>query len=111
MGFSAYVEWYGVLLLDIGSSGSHPLDPIQHYLLRALDASVLSLRPCGKMNEGIKSPSLMITPNNKMFGFFLSQYMFWEHNKPMVVLCLLSELGRNLSHLRKTKACSIGELA
>ena len=34
LGYPACVAWFSVLLLDIGSSSTHPLDPRQHYLLQ-----------------------------------------------------------------------------
>ena len=32
--------WHRVLLLDVGSSSSHPLNPGQHYFLQALDVDL-----------------------------------------------------------------------
>ena len=62
------VVWYRVLLSDVRSSSSHPLNPEQCYLFQSFDIDLmLSLRPCGKMNESINSPSLVTTLNTMIW--------------------------------------------
>lgn len=66
MGVSSCVLWCGVMLPYIGSSSIHPLDLGQHYLIK-----LLSMRPNEKMNGGITTPSLVITPNTMLLTVLL----------------------------------------
>ena len=94
------VAWCRVLLLDIGSSSSH-------YLLQGLD--VLNLKPCGKMNGGRMSLSLVINPNTIMWTLYFVIIIIVRREQPNGCYSLSSPFdpGRYFSHLRKNKACSI----
>ena len=53
-----------VILLNVVSSSSHSLESAQQYLLQALmSVTVLSQRPCGKINGRITSPLFATHPN------------------------------------------------
>ena len=68
---STYVSWRWVLLSDVGSSSSHPLNPRQQYLLLTWCRIVLSLRLCRKMNGGITLLLLVSTQNTTILTRYL----------------------------------------
>ena len=104
LGSPAHVVGCRVLLLDIGSFISHPLNPGQHYLHQALYVDLHVESEAMWEDGGITSPSLVNSPNTMMC---IGGLVF-------ITICTScgvnssSDPGRNFSHLRKDKACLVG---
>ena len=63
LGSPACVAWRTVLLPDVGSSSSHPLDPRQYYILLALDVSLHIVSEIMWEDGGLMPPSIQTTSN------------------------------------------------
>ena len=90
---TGHIELSTDLSKDAAFSVGHPRDPLQHSLLQA---SVLGVRRCGKMNPGITSPSLVTTPNT-LIGtgclVFINMTILFEGSDFRNIFPELSSLG------------------
>lgn len=78
-----------IMLPDIGSSSSHPLDTRRNYLFQGLDVNICV--ESETLWEDKWRHNIVITSDlamNWMFDLYHSRYMYWGHVKPIVVLCV-----------------------
>ena len=84
------MAWHQVLLLDVRSFSSHPINPGQHYLLQALDVGLFV--ESENMREDQRKPNANTTSDHSEhfedwdFVFYHYRYILWGQSKPKVVL-------------------------
>ena len=91
LGSSTYEAWHRVLLPDVESSITHPLDPGQNFLLQILDVglrveSETTWEIEWRHNITIDSYFSKRQDVDWVFGFHHYWYILWGQNKPTVVL-------------------------